>query len=88
MPQPSLAKDHSKNKQEKNRNRHEKGKATKKRDQGGEKGDARRNVPKPKSPPTQPPKEDPKYLRPGPKPKAAEIPGFKPGRPGSAGYWE
>jgi RHS repeat-associated protein len=54
------------------RNKHEEGQATRQRDQGGEKGDARRNLPKIKNPPTQPGKDSDDYLRKGPK-------GFMPG---------
>jgi hypothetical protein len=68
----------STNKSPYNRPKHEKGNPRRKRNRGGERGDARRNLQKPKNPKTQPPKDDPRYKRPGPKPKATQPGEFDP----------
>jgi hypothetical protein len=57
---------HKNNKRKSTEQKHQEGEATDQRNKGGEKGDARRNLPKVKNPPTQPPKDSPDYLR-GPK---------------------
>ncbi|MGE0056297.1 MAG: RHS repeat-associated core domain-containing protein [Hyphomicrobium sp.] len=66
---------HSKGKRKSTLQKHQSGDARRGRDQGGEKADDRRYDMKdgerknPPGPPSSPPKDSPKYLRPGPKPK-------------------
>jgi len=66
-PGPSRA-EHTKGARPSTKGPHQKGTARLRRDNKGEKGDERRNIPKEKNPPTQPDKDSPEYKK-GPKPK-------------------